>query len=241
MWLPVPVPGTVGMTHRPRDRAGTGRETGPTRTAGTGRDDATEARDSYTDPPVTPGDEPTRRNDGWPTVTDEVRAYTVRLELVDEPGELLRALEPIASNGGNLLSIFHERGNVTPRGHIPVEVDLETTPERFEIIVEALRDAGVNVIRAGADRYGEELAVVLVGHLVDTDLSDTLSRVEVLDGVSVADVSLTGPEGIEGESAARLRLVAPADGRERALETVRELAAEKDLRVIEPLADGGEA
>jgi ACT domain-containing protein len=174
-------------------------------------------------------------------VTDEVRAYTVRLELVDEPGELLRALEPIASNGGNLLSIFHERGNVTPRGHIPVEVDLETTPERFEIIVEALRDAGVNVIRAGADRYGEELAVVLVGHLVDTDLSDTLSRVEVLDGVSVADVSLTGPEGIEGESAARLRLVAPADGRERALETVRELAAEKDLRVIEPLADGGEA
>jgi ACT domain-containing protein len=174
-------------------------------------------------------------------VTDEVRAYTVRLELVDEPGELLRALEPIASNGGNLLSIFHERGNVTPRGHIPVEVDLEATPERFEIIVDALRDAGVNVIRAGADRYGEELAVVLVGHLVDTDLSDTLSRVEVLDGVSVADVSLTGPEGIEGESAARLRLVAPADGRERALETVRELAAEKDLRVIEPLADGGEA
>jgi len=174
-------------------------------------------------------------------VSDEVRAYTVRLELVDEPGELLRALEPIASNGGNLLSIFHERGNVTPRGHIPVEVDLEATPERFEIIVDALRDAGVNVIRAGADRYGEELAVVLVGHLVDTDLSDTLSRVEVLDGVSVADVSLTGPEGIEGESAARLRLVAPADGRERALETVRELAAEKDLRVIEPLADGGEA
>ncbi|MEF8791748.1 MAG: amino acid-binding protein [Haloarculaceae archaeon] len=174
-------------------------------------------------------------------MTDEVRAYTVRLELVDEPGELLRALEPIASNGGNLLSIFHERGNVTPRGHIPVEVDLEATPERFEIIVDALRDAGVNVIRAGADRYGEELAVVLVGHLVDTDLSDTLSRVEVLDGVSVADVSLTGPEGIEGESAARLRLVAPADGRERALETVRELAAEKDLRVIEPLADGGEA
>ena len=51
----------------------------------------------------------------------DVRSYTVRLELVDEPGELLGALEPIADNGGNLLSIFHERGNVTPRGHIPVE------------------------------------------------------------------------------------------------------------------------
>jgi len=175
------------------------------------------------------------------TVSDEVRAYTVRLELVDEPGELLRALEPIAENGGNLLSIFHERGNVTPRGQIPVEVDLETTPDRFDVIVEALRDAGVNVIRAGADRYGEELTVVLVGHLVDTDLSDTLSRVEGCDGVSVSDVSLTAPEGTEEESAARLRLAASAASRERALGTVREVAAEKDLRVIEPLTDGGGA
>jgi len=48
----------------------------------------------------------------------DVRAYTIRLELVDEPGELLRALDPIAEKGGNLLSIFHERWNVTPRGHI---------------------------------------------------------------------------------------------------------------------------
>ena len=174
-------------------------------------------------------------------MSDEVRAYTVRLELVDEPGELLRALEPISANGGNLLSIFHERGNVTPRGHIPVEVDLEATPERFEVIVDALRDAGVNVIRAGADRYGEELAVVLVGHLVETDLSDTLSRVEECGGASVADVSLTAPDGTDEESAARLRLVASAEGRGRALETVREIAAEKDLRVIEPLTAGGEA
>jgi ACT domain-containing protein len=174
-------------------------------------------------------------------VSDEVRAYTVRLELIDEPGELLRALEPVAENGGNLLSIFHERGNVTPRGHIPVEVDLEATPERFEVIVEALRDAGVNVIRAGADRYGEELAVVLVGHLVETDLSDTLSRVEECGGASVADVSLSAPDGTAEESAARLRLVASSEGRGRALETVREVAAEKGLRVIEPLTDGGEA
>jgi ACT domain-containing protein len=176
-----------------------------------------------------------------PTVSEEVRAYTVRLELVDEPGELLRALEPIAANGGNLLSIFHERGNVTPRGHIPVEVDLEATERRFEAIVGALREAGVNVIRAGTDRYGEELTVVLVGHLVDTDLSDTLARVEDCAEVSVSDVSLTAPEGTEEESSARLRLVAAAGGRERALGTVRELAAEKDLRVIEPLADGGGA
>ncbi|WP_435196788.1 amino acid-binding protein [Natronomonas sp. EA1] len=169
---------------------------------------------------------------------DSVRAYTVRLELVDEPGELLRTLRPIAENGGNLLSIFHERGNLTPRGHIPVEVDLEAPPERFEVIVEALRDAGVNVIRAGEDHYSEELTVLLVGHLVDTDLSDTLRRIENCGHASIADVSLSAAQGTDDVSSARLRLVANEEGVEHALGTVRSVAEEKELRVIEPLAGG---
>ncbi|MFQ3284615.1 MAG: ACT domain-containing protein [Natronomonas sp.] len=168
----------------------------------------------------------------------DTNSYTVRLELVDEPGELLRALEPIADNGGNLLSIFHERGNLTPRGHIPVEVDLEATEARFDTIVDALREAGVNVIQAGAERYSEELTVVLVGHLVETDLSDTLRRFADRGGVSVADVSLSAPAGTEGPSSARLRLVATEGQSDDALETVRAVADEKDLRVVEPLTEG---
>ena len=168
----------------------------------------------------------------------DVRSYTIRLELVDEPGELLRALEPIANNGGNLLSIFHERGNLTPRGHIPVEVDIEATEAQFDVIVQALRDAGVNVIQAGAERYSEELTVVLVGHLVETDLSDTLQRFSDCGGVSVGDVSLSAPQGTDGESSARLRLVASEGQSTDALRTVRAVADEKDLRLIEPLMEG---
>jgi ACT domain-containing protein len=170
--------------------------------------------------------------------TDEVHAYTVRLELVDRPGELLRALEPIADNGGNLLSIFHERGNVTPRGHIPVEVDLEATPERFDIIVDALREEGINVIQAGAERYGEELTVLLIGHLVGTDLSNTLSRIEDSTDGTVSDVELSAPEGAEGASSARLRLATQTGEVEAALAAVRSLAQEKGLRVVEPLIGG---
>jgi ACT domain-containing protein len=170
----------------------------------------------------------------------DTRSYTVRLELVDEPGELLRALEPIANNGGNLLSIFHERGNLTPRGHIPVEVDLETTEAQFDVIVDALREAGVNVIQAGAERYSEELTVVLVGHLVETDLSDTLRRFTDCGGISVGDVSLSAPAGTEGVSSARLRLVATEGQSDDALEMVRSVAEEKNLDVIEPLMEGSQ-
>jgi ACT domain-containing protein len=172
--------------------------------------------------------------------TDEVRAYTVRLELVDEPGALLDALEPIADNGGNLLSIFHERGNLTPRGHIPVEVDLEATPERFEGIVEALREAGINVIQAGAERYSEAMTVVLSGHLINTDLSDTVSRIQQATNATVTDLSLSAPEGTEDASSARIRLATEQDAAQGVLNTVREVANEKELRVIEPLGPGGD-
>lgn len=175
---------------------------------------------------------------------DRLQAYTVRLELVDEPGELLRALEPISKRGGNLLSIFHERGSLTPRGHIPVEIDLECPPDRFDDIVQALRDAGVNVMQAGAERYSEEVTILLIGHLVETDLSNTLERIEDCGEASVVDLSLSAPEGTDDVSSARVRLAARSGGVTDAIDAVRDIAAEKDLRVIGPLTDpteGGSA
>lgn len=177
--------------------------------------------------------EPTMDTDGGQM--SSLSTHTIRLELVDEPGELLAALQPIADNGGNLLSIYHERGNITPRGRIPVEIDLEATDERFEIIVDALRDAGVNVIQAGTERYGEELTVVLVGHLIDTDLSDTLHRIEDCSAASVADVSLSAPEGTDKASSARLRLATRTGKLDQALDAVRSIADEKGFHVVEPL------
>lgn len=166
-----------------------------------------------------------------------LQAHTVRLELVDEPGELLRALEPIADNGGNLLSVFHERGSLTPRGHIPVEVDLECPPDRFDAIVAGLRDEGVNVIQAGAERYGEEVTVLLVGPLIETDLSETLSQIQDDADAVVQDLSLSAPDGTTEESSARLRLAAETGRTSDVLAVVSETASEKDIRVVEPLAE----
>ena len=170
----------------------------------------------------------------------EVQTYTVRLELVDEPGELLGALEPIAEAGGNLLSIYHERGNLTPRGRIPVEVDVSCAPARFETIVESLRETGVNVIQAGSERYDEELVVVLVGHLVDTDLSDTLRQVESCADASLTDLSLSAPRGSDETSSARLRLKTRSGTNGKALEKLREIAADKELQVVEPLTEASQ-
>lgn len=175
---------------------------------------------------------------GVPDASDDREAYTVRLELADRPGELLRALEPIADHDGNLRGIFHDRGDRTPRGRIPVEVDLTCPPDRFDPLVEAVREAGVNVVHAGREAYAERLTVLLTGHLVDTDLSDTLSRIEASTGLSVVDLSLSAPEGTDDVSSARVRLAVEDGGTENALAAVRDVADRKDLRVVEPLAAG---
>ncbi|WP_330630154.1 amino acid-binding protein [Halocatena halophila] len=172
---------------------------------------------------------------------DPVRAHTVRLELDDEPGELLNALGPIADNGGNLLSIFHERGNRTPRGQIPVAVDVEATPERFDRIVAALRDAGVNVVQAGTEHYGDELTVVLVGPLLESNLSETLSRIESESDCSIKNVTLSIGESATDPSSARLRLAVHTGASDAALDAVRGVAYDQELQVISPLAGGESA
>lgn len=184
-------------------------------------------------------DEGERPDDGGKRADggDAPVAHTVRIELVDEPGQLLAALKPIAENGGNLLSVFHERGNITPRGHIPVAVDLECPPDRFETILAALRDNGVNVTRAGAEEFGAEVTVVLVGHLIDTDLSDTLRKLADCTNATVADLELSAPEGVgnDEQSSARLRLRAREGETAGVLETVRSVVEQKGLHVIAPL------
>lgn len=168
-------------------------------------------------------------------VEGEPRAYTVRLELVDEPGELLRALEPIAFHGGNLLSIFHERGNISPRGHIPVEIDLECPPGAFDTVVEALRSAGVNVIQAGEERFGAELVVLLVGDPLGTDLSDTVSLIEARSSAAVIDLAMAAAVGEDDGASVRLRLAAEPETVGDALAAVRSVAEQKGLHVIEPV------
>lgn len=168
-------------------------------------------------------------------IQNEPSTYTIRLELVDDPGELLRALQPISDNGGNLLSVYHERGNITPRGHIPIQVDLEATPDQYESIVDGLHDKGINVIQAGSERYSESLTVILTGHIVDNDITDTLLQIRENTNVSIAEVTISAPDGTTDISSARLRLSVEAGETNATLARIQRIAEEKDFELIEPL------
>jgi len=47
---------------------------------------------------------------------------SIVVELKDQPGQLLKVLEPISRYGGNIISILHQRDKMTPLKRIPVEI-----------------------------------------------------------------------------------------------------------------------
>jgi ACT domain-containing protein len=160
---------------------------------------------------------------------------TMTLELSDEPGELLNALQPVADKGGNIVSITHQRGEVTPRGTLPVEVTFEVVEERLEDVLDSLREMGIRVAQFGEERFHESMTVVLVGHIVESDVTDTIESVEAED-VKIVDFSLAMPDDPEETSSARLVVNATCqDKLEQAVETLNDVCERKDLVKMQPI------
>lgn len=75
------------------------------------------------------------------------RKYNFTIELVDKPGQLSGALSVIADQGGNVISVTHERVSVTNEiTGCSIRIELETRDQKHvDQIRQALLDRGFNV------------------------------------------------------------------------------------------------
>jgi ACT domain-containing protein len=160
---------------------------------------------------------------------------TMTLELSDEPGELLKALQPIADRGGNIVSVTHQRGEETPRGTLPVEITLEIVEERLDQVRDDLHDMGIGIAQLGEERFHESITVVLVGHIVESDVTDTIQSIEE-EGVKIVDFALAMPEETEETSSARLTIEATSEEKiDSAMDAIRGVCDRKDLVEMDPI------
>lgn len=160
---------------------------------------------------------------------------TLDLELKDVPGQLVMALTPISEYEGNIISIVHHHGDKTPRGTIPVSITFEILKENLSKLINKLEKLGVIIRRVGEERLIESISVILIGHIIHSDLRDTIDRIDTTGYAEVVDLAMSMP-GVEKTSSARITI--NATGREelkKALMVLRNIAKEKDLLVIEPI------
>jgi ACT domain-containing protein len=120
----------------------------------------------------------------------------MQLDLKDVPGSLLRVLEPISSHGGNILSVMHSRGGGDRvLVHIVFKIgDLEM----LDLVKNSLKQRNIRATRInieGRKYYSKKSAsFMLVGHVIDTDLRDTIDRINDVGLVSDIDVVMPNPK-----------------------------------------------
>ena len=118
------------------------------------------------------------------------------LGLKDVPGMLVKALSPISDHGGNILSVLHSRGS---GGRVEVNVVFKVRDQSMlDEIVKSLGREKVPVIEAeveGRHYYRKKsISFILIGHVIDKDIQDTIDRINELGNVSDVDVMMPDPE-----------------------------------------------
>ncbi|MDK2781240.1 MAG: hypothetical protein PWR13_268 [Archaeoglobi archaeon] len=157
------------------------------------------------------------------------------IELKDIPGQLVSALRPISEMGGNIVSVVHHRDKKTPTGAVPVQITFEIDEKRLKELLNELESQGIRIVRFGEDRLRETTSVILVGHVVHTDIRDTIDAIDRTGFAEVIDLALKMP-GVEKPSAAFMTISATnEESLKEALKILREICRKKNLLLIEPV------
>jgi ACT domain-containing protein len=159
----------------------------------------------------------------------------MKLEMKDSPGQLVAALKPISDVGGNIIAVIHQREQGSDHGTLDVQIVLEVPDGRLEMLTGLLKEQGVHIQRIGEQRLLYKRTVILIGHLMHTDLSDTIGRIDNTGFAEVSELVMSMP-AVKDRSSSRLtiRSVSKED-MESALGILREVSQQKSLLLIEPL------
>ena len=158
----------------------------------------------------------------------------LEVNLRDIPGELLRVLEPIAKYGGNIVSIIHLRDRLLkPNQRVKVNLIVEVPSQKsLENIIKEIESRGIFISKVGEVKRRRIITVALVGHIVDTDLRDTIDRINDLKYALVEDVSLSMPSP-EKESSAIFEIsLDEGINLKKFYEELERICKEKNLLII---------
>lgn len=162
---------------------------------------------------------------------------SMKLEMKDSPGQLVAALKPISDVGGNIIAVIHQHDPDPGHRTLDVQIVLELPEGRLDKLVSLLKDQGVHIQRIGKERLLYKRTVIMIGHLMHTDLSDTVDQIDSTGFAEVCELSMSMP-AINERSTSRVTIKAVnRDDMEAALTILRRVALQKSLLLIEPLEE----
>lgn len=161
----------------------------------------------------------------------------MKLEMKDSPGQLVAALKPISDVGGNIIAVIHQREPELDHDMLNVQIVLDLPEGRLDKLIALLKEQGVHIQRIGKKRLLFKRTVILIGHLMHTDLSDTVDRIDSTGFAEVSDLSMSMP-AVNERSSSRITIKAVSrKDMGAAIAILRTVARQKSLLLLEPLED----
>ena len=153
------------------------------------------------------------------------------LELLDVPGQLLDALDPIGKLGANIVAVIHQRDVKTERGTIPVHISIEGDRETLKRVLNAIEEMDIQIIEVDGVVKKEKITTILIGNIIDKDLKETIKVLNNIKGVKVADLNLKMSDNPE-ESASRIVIEADYGIKKDLMRNINEYGKSKGFLVI---------
>jgi ACT domain-containing protein len=161
----------------------------------------------------------------------------VDLRLKDIPGQLVFALEPISTNGGNIVGVVHHR-DVVMGGHIAVNVTFEVRSDKtLQRILDTWKEREIDVARMGSLYETFPIECLLVGEISPQELNNIMERIESMEDMESVDVRYSVSAASEGKTAIIFGKVRKQDAVERVERFLEERAAEAGFILIRGLGD----
>jgi ACT domain-containing protein len=153
------------------------------------------------------------------------------LELLDVPGQLLDALDPIGKLGANIVAVIHQRDVKTERGTIPVHISVEGDRDTLKRVLKSIEEMDIQIIEVDGVVRKEKITTILIGDIVDKDLKETIKVLNNINGVRVADLNLKMSDNPE-ESASRIVIEADYGIKNDLMQNISEYGKSKGFLVI---------
>lgn len=154
--------------------------------------------------------------------------FSLTLALPDKPGQLLRALEPIAKNGGNIVSIIHERDKPI-EGYVPVSLVVDfLSHQSFRKTIDDLTNLGITIIKSEEIIERLRLTLVLVGNVDFRKVIESGFEEMHVVNIEVARSRL-------GNVSARLEIEVPVDSAEKVIQDLKRVIGEQGAMLIPPI------
>ncbi len=105
----------------------------------------------------------------------------LEVKLPDIPGSLIEMMKPISQNGGNIYGILHNHDKKI-NNMIPVTVWFDLKEESLDLSVDKIQKdlikKNIEIINISIDSKKNKMTFILSGHVFDTDITDTLRRLD---------------------------------------------------------------